>query len=152
MGRMEYDLQIKDDPKPELVGRITYDNEDRKELAAGLPGNFSGKQEDATRWILSTKAYFSINEETYDNKAQTLVTLNKMSTGRGATFTEGWYLKLDNDDIPPDLKTFAKLDEDFHRAFVPKDLEDQAHQEVYSLSMEQFKGDFDQYSSAFRLA
>ena len=75
-----------------------------------------------------------------------------MSVGRGATFAEGWYLKLTNHDIPLDQKTFAKLDEDFHWTFVPKDLEDQAHQEVYSLSMEQFKGDFDQYTSAFRLA
>ena len=45
---------------------------------------------------------------------QTLVTLNKMSVGRGATFAEGWYLKLTNHDIPLDQKTFAKLDEDFH--------------------------------------
>ena len=62
------------------------------------------------------------------------------------------YLKLENDDVPPDQKTFAKLDEDFHQTFVPRDLEDQAWQEVYSLSMEQFKGDFDQYASAFWLA
>ena len=45
-----------------------------------------------------------------------------------------------------------RLDEDFHQTFIPKDLEDWAHQEVYSLSMEQLKGDFDQYTSAFRLA
>ena len=49
-----------------------------------------------------------------------------MGTGRGATFAKGWYLKLDNDDIPLDQKTFVKLDEDFHQAFIPKDLEDRA--------------------------
>ena len=151
-GRMEYDPRIENDPEPEWVRRITYDDEDGIELTAGLPRNFSGKEEDATRWILSMKAYFSINRETYNDKAQTLVTLNKMRTRRGATFSEGWYLKLDNNDIPPDQKTFAKLDEDFHQTFIPKGLEDRAHQEVYSLSMEQFKGDFNQYASTFRLA
>ena len=98
------------------------------------------------------KVYFIINGDTYNEKAQTLVTLNKMSTGRGATFTEGWYLRLANDNIPLDLKTFAKLDEDFHQTFISKDLGEQACQKVYSLSMEQFKGNFNQYTSAFRLA
>ena len=76
------------------------------------------------RWILAMKAYFIINKETYDEKAQTLVTLNKMSTGRGATFAEGWYLKLTNNGISLEQKTFEKLDKDFHQAFIPKDLED----------------------------
>ena len=114
MGRMEYDLWVKEDPEPELVGRITYDNKDKIELNTGLPGNLSGKGEDAMRWILSMKAYFFINREIYNNKAQTLVTVNKMCAGRGATFTKGWYLKLDNNDIPPNQKTFSKLDKDFH--------------------------------------
>ena len=35
---------------------------------------------------------------------------------------------------------------------MPKDLKDQARQTVYSLSMDQFKEDFDEYSTAFKLA
>ena len=98
--------------------------EDGVELTTGLSGDFSGKEEDATRWILAMKVYFIINGDTYDEKAQTHVMLNKMSTGRGTTCTEGWYLKLANNDISLDQKTFVKLDEDFHQTFVPKDLED----------------------------
>ena len=101
---------------------------------------------------MQTVFWATVSRETYDEKPQTLVTLNNMSTERGATFTEGWYLKLANNDIPPNQKTFTKLDEDFHQAFIPKDLEGWACQEVNSLTMEQFRGDFDQYSSAFRLA
>ena len=151
-GRMESNPWVKDYPDYEQIRRITYDDEDRIELTTGLPKNFSEREEDATRWILSMKAYFSINGGTYDEKVKMFVMLNKMSIGKGATFAKGWYLKLTNNNIPHDQKTFEKLDEDFYRAFIPKDLEDQACQELYSLSMEQFKGNFDQYSSAFRLA
>ena len=69
MGRIEYDRQVEEDPKPEWVGRITYDDEDGVELTTGLPRNFSGKEENATRWILAMKAYFTVNGETYDGKA-----------------------------------------------------------------------------------
>ena len=122
-------------PELEQIRRITYDEEE-VELTAGLSKDFSGKEEDAMRWILAMTAYFIINEDTYNEKAQILIMLNKMSTGRGATFAEGWYLKLTNNDIPSDQKTFLKLNKDFHRAFIQKDLEDRACQEVYSLTME----------------
>ena len=56
------------------------------------------------RWILSMKAYFIINNDTYNEEAQKLIMLNKMSTGRGATFTKGWYLRLANNDIPPEQR------------------------------------------------
>ena len=75
-----------------------------------------------------------------------------MSTGRGATFTKGWYLRLASNNIPHNQKTFEKFNKDFHWAFILRDLQDQAFQEVYSLTMEQFNGNFDQYASAFRLA
>ena len=51
------------------------------------------------------QAYFIVNRSTYDDKTQVLIMLNKMSIRRGATFTEGWYLKLANDDITPNQKT-----------------------------------------------
>ena len=113
MGRMESDLRVKEYPEYEKIRRITKDDEEGV-VTARLPRNFSGKEEDAMRWIRFMKAYFIINSDTYGEKAQTLVMLNKMSMGRRATFTEGWYLKLANNNIPLEQKTFAKLDKDFH--------------------------------------
>ena len=123
------------------------------EYKAGLPEDFSGRNEDATRWLLAMKAYFVINEKVYTEDATTvLIFLNKLSKGRGATFAEGWYMKLANPAIPESEKTFKKLCKSFEEAFVPKDLKDRARQTVYSLSMDKFKGDFDEYSTAFKLA
>ena len=99
------------------------------------------------------KAYFIINDKVYTEDATSvLIFLNKLSKGRGATFAEGWYMKLANPGIPDSEKTFKKLCKAFEEAFVPKDLKDQAHQTVYSLNMDQFNGDFDEYSTAFKLA
>ena len=123
------------------------------QIKAGLLKDFSGKNDDTTCWLLAMKAYFGMNEEIYkDKKNVVLVFLNKMSKGRGSTFTEGWYLKLINTDIPESKKTFKKLCDTFEETFIPKDIKDQACQTVYSLSMNQFNGDFDQYATTFRLA
>ena len=123
------------------------------EFKARLPEDFSGKNDDATRWLLAMKAYFVINEKIYTEDATTvLIFLNKLSKGRGATFMEGWYMKLANPGIPDSEKTFKKLCRAFEEALVPKDLKDRACQTVYSLSMDQFKEDFDEYSTAFKLA
>ena len=123
------------------------------ELKAGLPEDFTGKNNDATLWLLAMKAYFVINKKIYTEDATTvLIFLNKLSKGRGATFAKGWYMKLANPGIPDSEKTFKKLCKAFEEAFVPKDLKDQARQTLYSLSMDQFNGDFDKYSTAFKLA
>ena len=56
------------------------------------------------------KAYFVMNNEVYkDDSTTVLIFLNKMSKGRGDTFTEGWYLKLANLAIPDSEKTFKKI-------------------------------------------
>lgn len=69
--------------------------------------------------------------------------LKKMSIGQGTTFTEGWYLKLQNDEIPLSEKTLEIL----------RELVDWAHQKLYFLSMDQdHYGNFDNYVTAFRLA
>ena len=123
------------------------------EFKAGLPEDFSGKNDEATCWLLAMKAYFSMNNEVYkDDKTTILVFLNKMSKGRGGTFAEGWYLKLANPAIPESKKTFKKLCAAFEETFILKDIKDRARQTVYSLSMDQFNGDFDQYTTTFRLA
>ena len=107
------------------------------EIKDGLPGDFSGKNNDATQWLLAMKAYFGMNNEIYkDDKTVILVFLNKMSKGRGSTFAEGWYLKLINEAIPNSEKTFRKLCAAFEEAFIPKDIKDWACQMIYSLSMD----------------
>ena len=56
---------------------------------AGLPKDFSGKNDNATHWLLAMKAYFVINEKVYTEDVTTvLIFLNKLSKGRGATFAE----------------------------------------------------------------
>ena len=123
------------------------------EIKTGLPDDFSRKNEDAMCWLLAMKAYFGMNEEIYKEKQNVvLVFLNKMSKGRGGTFTEGWYLKLVDTAIPKSEKTFKKLCDAFEETLIPKDVKDQACQTVYSLTMDQFNGDFNQYATAFRLA
>ena len=123
------------------------------EMKAGLPEDFSRKNEDTTCWLRAMKAYFIMNEEIYHNeKHMVMVLLSKMSKGRGATFTEGWYLKLSNNKVPKDKKTFKKICTAFEETFILKDLKDQACQTIYSLNMDQFNGNFDKYTTAFRLA
>ena len=76
-------------------------------FTAGLPEDFSGKNNNATCWLLAMKAYFIINAGIYMEDATTiLIFLNKLSKGRGATFTKGWYMKLANVAIPESKKTF----------------------------------------------
>ena len=54
------------------------------EFKAGLPEDFSRKNDDATCWLLAMKAYFVINEKIYTEDATTvLIFLNKLSKGRG---------------------------------------------------------------------
>ena len=120
------------------------------EFKAGLPEDFSGRNDNATQWLLAMKAYFVINEKVYTEDATTvLIFLNKLSKGRGAIFTEGWYMKLANPGIPDSDKTFKKLCKAFEEVFVLKDLKDRARQTVYSLNMDQFNRDFDKYSTTF---
>ena len=97
-----------------------------EELSAGQPKDFSREEEDANQWILTMKAYFDINRDIYDEKAWVLITLNKIGRGRGTTLSKGWYLKLDDEEIPNSEKTFKKLCDAFALAFISKDIADQA--------------------------
>lgn len=79
------------------------------EYKVGLPEDFSGKNKDTTRWLMAMKCYFAMNSHIYlDKKVAAMVFLNKMSKGRGALFTEGWYNKLAKDEVPEEEKTFKK--------------------------------------------
>ena len=51
------------DPEPTRIRRIT-----NEPTLLGEPDNFSGKGEDATRWLMAMKAYFLLNEDFYDDE------------------------------------------------------------------------------------
>ena len=136
------------DPEPMRIRRIT-----NEPTLLGEPDNFSGKGEDATRWLMTMKAYFLLNEDFYDDERKIItVLLSKLTKGKAGTFTEGWYMKLTSPNSPDLELTVNKLYVAFEETFVPRDIMDQAHQDIYSLSMNQLNGDFDQYSIAFKLA
>ena len=123
------------------------------EYKARLPGDFSGKNEDMTRWMMAMKCYFTMNDHIYtDKKVAAMVFLNKMNKGRGAIFAKGWYNKIANEDIPESATTFKKILEVFKEAFIPRDVKDRARQSIHTLNMEMFKGDFDKYATTFCLA
>lgn len=54
--------------------------------------------------------------------------------------------------ISESKKGLKKLCSDFEEAFILKDLQDWACQTIYSLTMDQFQGDFNQCAMAVRLA
>jgi len=51
------------------------------DVKAGLPEDFSGKNEDVRRWILAMSAYFNMCGPWYTEKQMKLILLNKMSKG-----------------------------------------------------------------------
>jgi hypothetical protein len=62
------------------------------ELKAALPADFSGEPAKAMRWIKAIKAYFVLNSTIYStDDAQIMTALNKMSKGRGVSYSEMWY-------------------------------------------------------------
>ena len=88
------------------------------ELKAALPSDFSGKNDDATRWIKAMKAYFTLNATLYSSDAaKIMTTLNKMSGGRGAPYAETWYDRMADTNVPNSEKTFDKFVDDFETTF-----------------------------------
>ena len=59
------------------------------ELKAGLPGNFSGREDNTNLWLLQMKAYFTLNTSLYKEKKKILAFLNKMDKGQGKSFSKG---------------------------------------------------------------
>ena len=74
------------EPEPTWIGRITDEP-----VLVGEPESFSGKGEDATRWLMVMKDYFKINQDYYnDEKKIIMVFLSELTKGRASTFAEGW--------------------------------------------------------------
>ena len=91
------------------------------ELKAGLPGNFSGREEDTNLWLLQMKAYFTLNPSLYEEKNCILMFLNKMDQGQGKSFSEGWLMRCANTNIKDEDRTFLKIEADFIEKFIPTD-------------------------------
>jgi len=51
------------------------------DIKAGLPEDFSGRSDDARRWILAMSAYFNMCGTWYTSKQMKLILLIKMSKG-----------------------------------------------------------------------
>ena len=127
------------------IGRIENDEE---ELLVE-PSSFSGEGGDARRWLLAMKAFFWVNKEIFiDQRKVVTAFLNKLNKGRAVHFAERWYTRLLN---PEEEISADKCLEEFKETFAPRDIKDQARQDLNSLTMKQFNGDFDQYSIAFKL-
>ena len=124
------------------------DNDEEELLVE--PSSFSGEGKDAMRWLLTMKAFFWVNRKFFTNQRRAVtVFLSKLEEGRAAQFTEGWYMKLLNQGEEISAEECLEA---FEETFCPRDLKDQAQQELNSLTMKQFNGDFNQYSIAFKLA
>ena len=68
------------------------------------------------------KAYFILNTTLYtSDNDKVMMTLNKMSEGQGASFTEMWYDKMADTSISNNQKTFEKFAENFKTTFYPFD-------------------------------
>ena len=143
-----YELPEKNLYEPKEAASIGRIKNDEEELLAE-PSSFSGEGKDAKRWLLAMKAFFWVNKKEFiDQRKAVTVFLSKLNKGGAVHFAEGWYAKL----LDPEEEISAEeCLEDFEETFTPRDIKDRARQDLNSLTMKQFNGDFDQYSVAFRL-
>ena len=66
------------------------------------------------------KAYSSINSTIYTSDTdKVMTTLNKMSKGRGVSFSEMWYDKMADTSVANSEKTFDKFVSNFESTFFP---------------------------------
>ena len=147
---------LRDHPNPELNNPETVEldtNNEMPELKAGLPGNFSGTEEDANLWLLQMKAYFALNPSLYQEKNKILAFLNKMNKGRGKSFSEGWLIKCADPNIKDEDRTFEKIEVDFVEKFIPTDRALRSRHSLLTMRMEDppFNGDFHKFKSEFEI-
>ena len=147
-------LQEHPNPEPNNPEPIELDEEDEMpELKAGLPGNFSGTEEDANLWLLQMKAYFALNSSLYQEKNKILAFLNKMDKGRGKSFSEGWLIACADPNVKDEDRTFDKIEADFVEKFIPTDRASRSRHSLLTMRMEDppFNGDFHKFKSEFEI-
>ena len=121
------------------------------ELKAGLPKNFSGKEEDANLWLLQMKAYFALNPSLYEEKNRILVFLNKMNKGQGKSFSEGWLMACADPNVKDEDQTFEKIEANFVAKFIPTDRTSRSRHALTNMQMEEepFHRDFHKFKAEF---
>ena len=147
-------LQEHPNLEPNNLEPIELDEEDEMpELKAGLPGNFSGTEEDANLWLLQMKAYFALNPSLYQEKNKILAFLNKMDKGRGKSFSEGWLIACADPNVKDEDRTFDKIEVDFVEKFIPTDRASRSQHSLSTMRMEDppFNGDFHKFKSEFEI-
>ena len=104
------------------------------ELKAALPGPFSGKTSEASRWLKAMDAYFLVNPGIYtSDELKLALILSKMDSRKGVAFSEKWYDKLKNSVIKAEDKTLAKFEEDYNENFNPLDAKVRARRDLSKL-------------------
>ena len=142
---------LQDHPKPKPPANNNDNN--MPKLKAGLPKNFFGNEEDANLWLLSMKAYFTLNLALYEDKPwnKILAFLNKMDQGHGKSFTEGWLIKCGDPAFADTI--FEKIEEDFKKKFIPTNQASQSQHTLADMRQEDnhFKGNFHKFKVKFEL-
>ena len=86
------------------------------------------------------KAYFSINSSIYtSDNDKIMTTLNKMSKGRGVSFSEMWYDRMADTSIASTEKTFNKFASNFESTFFPYDTKATTCFKLTKLAQKSFK-------------
>jgi hypothetical protein len=121
------------------------------ELKAALPADFSGEPAEAMRWIKAIKAYFVLNATIYStDDAQIMTALNKMSKGRGVSYSEMWYNRMADPNIASSEKTFAKFQENFESTFFPFYTQATSRYELSKLAQSSFRRPDGIYDDGFQ--
>ena len=109
------------------------------ELKAALLASFSGKTDNATWWIKAMKAYLTLNSTLYNSDtAEIMTTLNKMRSGRGASFAEIWYDKMADTLVTNSEKKIDKFYNNFKTTFYSFNLKATTWAELSKLVQKSF--------------
>ena len=99
-----------------------------------LPGTFSAKPSEVSRWLKAMNTYFSINPGIYhSDELKIALILSKMDAGKGVAFSKKWYDKMANTSIKPEEKTLTEFAKDYNLNFNPFDTKLKARQDLSKL-------------------
>ena len=95
--------------------------------------------------------HFTLNATLYNsNAAKIMTTLNKMSSGRGASYTEIWYDKTADTLITNSKKTFNKFTQNLKSTFYPFDTKATTCTDFSKLMQKSFKKDDGNINDGFQ--
>lgn len=106
-----------------------------------IPADFSGWNEDATQWLLAMWSYFAMNPTiVHNNCIQVMTLLNKMSKGKGKTFSEGWLKATLDGSLTTVQRILTILSKDYTRVFYLFDTAERA--QINMGNLKQVKSDY----------